>query len=210
MPNGSNGTENGLRRRRWANPIAKTVFYFHGKSSGWILPNLMQVDIRESLGLFSRMYPQASRMVTTTREMQAGLGGTTRRCNIDDACLFQPTAMFIIFVPGPWFDLCGEGGRGGCEHEPELGRSSMHLQCWKTFDVSHVWYWGWFSFLSRKKPLQLYTFSSLMFLFFWLLRPAGKFLTTTHSRYLLGRECMLLQGMPVHRLDLTVCSERAP
>ena len=156
MPNGSNGTENGLRRRRWANPIAKTVFYFHGKSSNWILPNLMQVDIKESLGLFSRMYPQASRMVTTTREMQAGLGGTTRRCNIDDACLFQPTAMFIIFVPGPWFDLCGEGGRGGCEHEPELGRSSMHLQCWKTFDVSHVWYWGWFSFLSRKN---LYNFT---------------------------------------------------
>ena len=42
-----------------------------------------------------------------------------------------------------------------------------------------------------------------------LLRPTGKFLTMTHQRYLIGREIMILQGIPVHRLDTSMCSEAA-
>lgn len=41
------------------------------------------------------------------------------------------------------------------------------------------------------------------------LRPHGKFLvvTPTTQRYLVGRELMLLMGMPIHRLVLDCCSE---
>eukprot|EP00435_Cladocopium_sp_Y103_P068612 s569_g31.t2 len=39
------------------------------------------------------------------------------------------------------------------------------------------------------------------------LTPAGKFLSTTKGRYILGRETMLLMGLPVHKLQLGSCSE---
>ncbi|CAL1160763.1 unnamed protein product [Cladocopium goreaui] len=39
------------------------------------------------------------------------------------------------------------------------------------------------------------------------LTPQGKFLATGRGRYLLGRETMLLMGLPVHRLNLKGCSE---
>ena len=42
------------------------------------------------------------------------------------------------------------------------------------------------------------------------LRPQGKFLAPGRGRYLLGRETMLLMGLPVHRLNLKGCSENVP
>ena len=41
------------------------------------------------------------------------------------------------------------------------------------------------------------------------LRPAGKFLATSRGRYLVGREICLLMGLPVHKLKLGTCNERA-
>ncbi|CAK9041948.1 unnamed protein product [Durusdinium trenchii] len=38
-------------------------------------------------------------------------------------------------------------------------------------------------------------------------KPAGKFLSITKGRYLLGREITLLMGHPIHRLNLSSCSE---
>ena len=42
---------------------------------------------------------------------------------------------------------------------------------------------------------------------FCLLRPSGKFLVATHQRYLLGYEAMILQGIPIHHLDISMCSD---
>ena len=42
---------------------------------------------------------------------------------------------------------------------------------------------------------------------FCLLRPSGKFLVATHQRYLMGREAMILQGIPIHHLDISMCTE---
>lgn len=42
------------------------------------------------------------------------------------------------------------------------------------------------------------------------LRPNGKFLATTPGRFLLGREIMMLMGMPIHELTLNSSSESVP
>lgn len=40
------------------------------------------------------------------------------------------------------------------------------------------------------------------------LRPNGSFLSTRAGRYLVGKEVLLLMGMPIHRYDTTMLTNR--
>ena len=167
---------------------------------------LGQVDVQKvnKEKLFAKKHPSAAKQITSYRELEAGLP-------ILLSCSYlTPTLNVLWFFPIVFPHRRATFWLQNIQVSPWSTRA-------RTWGTSQCWSVHRRSFIALRHSAgsrEWFGVSRLvlanMFLTLWDLRPQGKFLATGRGRYLLGRETMLLMGLPVHRLNLKGCSENVP
>ena len=141
------------------------------------MPRAWQVNLKKSMKFFQRSHPKAAELVGVTREMHA-LDLLCYHHDNNIACLWSLPTMNLYLV-----------SREGLSYEEYHTLTYMwHHWLWQFWYVYALGTWcNPFIFL----PSQL--------------RPHGKFLVLSkdddnNSRFLLGREVLLLMGLPINRM----------
>lgn len=113
-------------------------------------------------------------------------------------------SLLLLILSGPGFgDIKWQTSRWlCCQHLSEFGVYASEW-AWLPAHGSYVLDWEFkVKLLLPKGELEWVILNTLRFL-----RPCGRFLSTHHQRYVIGREALLLMGAPIHRLDLSHTTE---
>lgn len=176
----------------------------------------MQVSVKKvnRTQLFAQRFPAAAKQITSYREMEAGflfLLISFILLNINNYCsytnergetLSAKQACNLLAACHPEIAVVNTSQSLG--QMPLLEKQSQELMCLTCLGLQ----------IGGGCVLAVELFwlcSGLKLYSHWLLtslRPSGKFLVTSKGRYIIGREAMILMGIPINRLKISSCSER--